>query len=166
MSLMPHFNQKVIAIFVATSLFVFFFTQYKSSAQTKPDSAQIKYFAEIKTFSDAFVNALRRNYVQTYSLRETDFIREIDSAHALLSVVLNKYSAGLKPDFVKEQHLQIDYYFDKLLADYPANYTSYTGKGLPDVALITARLRKHLPDLNDPALLNEVMFRNYVHAYF
>ena len=135
-------------------------------AQTKPDSAQIKYFAEIKTFSDPFVRSLRRNYVQMYSLPETDFIGKVDSAHAQLVNVLNKYSAALKPAFVREQRIQVNYYFDKLLADYPANFTGYTGKPLPDPATIAARLRKHLPDLNDPALLNEMMFRNYVHAYF
>ena len=166
MTQMPHFNQKFIYRFAAIIVFVFVFAPHKSSAQTKPDSAQIKYFAGIKKFSAPFVSNLRRNFVQTYSLPETDFIRRVDSAHALLTVVLNKYSAALKADFVKEQHIQIDYYFDKLLADYPANFTSYTAKPLPDAALIAARLRKHLADLNDPTLLNEVMFRNYVHAYF
>jgi len=139
---------------------------FKARAQTKPDSAQIKYFAEIKKFSEPFVGDLRRNFVKNYSLPETDFIRKIDSAHTLLTAVLNKYAALLKPDLVKEQHVQIDYYFDKLLADYPANFTSYTDKPLSDATLIATRLRKHLADLNDPSLLNEVMFRNYVHAYF
>jgi acetyl esterase/lipase len=163
---MQHFNQKFAPRFVSIGLLLFFLSPNKSSAQTKPDSAQIKYFAEIKKFSEPFVGNLRRNFVKSYSLPEADFIKKIDSAHVLLTLVLTKYSAALKPDFVKEQHIQVDYYFDKLLADYPANYTGYTGKPLPDAALIATRLRKHLPDLNDPTLLNEVMFRNYVHAYF
>jgi acetyl esterase/lipase len=137
-----------------------------SAFQNKADSAQIKYFAEIKTFSGPFVNALRRSYVQTYTLPEKGFLRKIDSARALLTAVLTKYSATLKPDFVKEQQIQIGYYFDKLLADYPANFSGYTGRAIADAALIARRLRKHLPDLNNPALLNEVMFRNFVHSFF
>ena len=66
---------------------------FSAQAQTKPDSAQIKYFAEIKKFSEPFVGDLRRNFVKTYSLPETDFIHKIDSAHTLLTAVLNKYAA-------------------------------------------------------------------------
>jgi len=139
---------------------------FAARAQTKPDSAQIKYFAEVKTVSEPFVRDLRRNFVKTYSLPEAAFMRKSDSAHAALTSVLNKYSATLKPGVVKEQRIQFDYYFDKLLADYPANFMDYTGKPLEDDDLIARRLRKHRPDLNDPALLNEVMFRNFVHAYF
>ncbi|HZY38855.1 MAG TPA: alpha/beta hydrolase [Mucilaginibacter sp.] len=164
---MPRSNTSFLIKFIAAALVILCFSNYSASAfQPKTDSTQTKYFSEIKKFSEPFVNDLRRRYVQTYSLPEADFIRKIDSAHSLLTAVLNKYSASLKAGFVKEQQLQVDYYFDKLLADYPSNYIGYTGKALPDAALITARLRRHLPDLNDPALLNEVMLRTYVHSFF
>jgi acetyl esterase/lipase len=173
---MPRFASSYFSTFIAIIAMTFIILatgHFIASAQTKPnttlpkpDSAQTKYYAEIKTFSDPFVHALQRNYVQTYSLPEKEFVRKTDSARALLLGVLNKYSPKLEPALIKEQQLQINYYIDKLLADYPANYAGYTGHAMAEITIIPARLQKHLTDLNDAALVNNVMFRSYVHAYF
>ena len=163
---MSYSSKNLLVKIAPVSFIILLFSNYKTySVQPKTDSTQTKYFAEIKTFSDPFVLTMRKSYMKMYSLSEKDFVSKTDSARSLLLNVLNKYTPALKPDFIKEQQIQIAYYFDKLLADYPANFAGYTGHTLPDASLIAARLQKHLPDLNNPALLNEVMFRNYVHSF-
>jgi acetyl esterase/lipase len=164
---MPYSSKNLLFKFAPFFFITLFFLNRRAYAfQPKTDSAQTNYYKEIKTFSEPFVMTMRRGYVKMYSLPEKDFIRKTDSAQAILLSVVKKYSALLKPDFIKEQLIQINYYFDKLLADYPANFEGYTSQALLDAPLIAARLQKHLPDLNDPTLLNEVMFRNYVHSFF
>ena len=155
------YSSKIIGvIFIITAV-----SRFTVSAQAKTDSAEIKYYTEVKTFTQPFVRTISKEYVQTYSLPERVFVHKIDSVRALLIGVLTKYALVLKSAFIKEQQIQINYYFDKLLADYPADHTGNTDRPLVP-SVIPARLQKHVADLNDPSLLNEVMFRNYVHAYF
>lgn len=140
-------------------------TFHVADAQTKSDSSQSLYFKEIKTYSEPFVRQMRRNEVAFFSLPEKVFVVKVDSVRDVLLGVLNKYTSRLTPAFVKEQQLEVDYYLDKLLMDYPINYENYTGKPLDDPQALIARAQHHAADLNDAALLNQVMFRNYVHAF-
>lgn len=153
-------------VFVKAACFVAVLVSgFTANAQNKPDSSESVYYKEVKTFSEPFVRTLNRNEAATFSLPEADFIKQVDSVRGLLLGVLGRRRASLKTPFVKEQLIQINYYFDKLLMDYPVNYENYTGQPVPDAQALIARAQAHAGDLNNPALLNELMFRNYVHAF-
>src|ERR1700744_6470610 len=137
-----------------------------SAIQPHTDTVQEKYYAEIKTAGEPLLDTLRKGYVRLYSLPEKVFLTKADSARSMFLKVLNSYSARLKPEFVHEQQVQINYYIDKLLMDYPVNYRTYTGQPFPYDSEIAHRLKIHLPDLNNPKMLNNVAFRNYAHSFF
>ena len=69
-------------------------------------------------------------------------------------------------DFAQEQVLEINYYFDKMLAEYPYNHEVFTGEVAPAKSKLTERLSKNLPDLNKPDYLQKSDFTDYARAYF
>lgn len=147
-------------------LMILVFARFDTMAQSKADTAQTRYLAEMKTTGNAFAAPFQKNFVQNYSLPQKAFLAKMDSARAGFLSVLEHYRAGLKPDFVKQQELVINYYIDKLLIDYPVNFNTSTRKPFPYESEITRKLKNHLADFNDPALINNPAFRDYAKAFF
>ena len=127
---------------------------------------QKKYLAELKVTGKAFSNQFYSNYASIYSLPEKAFISKIDSARKQFQSVLNTYSNQLDKGYVRGQEIEIKYYFDKLLIDHPVNHDNYVGSNTINRATIPQKLKNNLVDFNDPSLLANADFTNYVKAFF
>lgn len=130
-------------------------------AAAQADSSQQHYTAAQKSIGRSFSHSFYPNYATVYALPEKAFLARMDSARHVFLSLLDEYRPVLSPAFVTRQENEVNYYFDKLLIDYPDNYKLYTGKKFHSPALIR-RLDKNLPDLNKPALLQNEDFTNYV----
>jgi len=128
------------------------------------DSIKTAYFAELKIAGKAFSNYFYPNYNEIYALPEEQFIAKIDSARKNFFALLYKHQATLPAPFVEQQQIEIKYYFDKLLIDYPDNHAIYTGNTTSS-SNIPALLQSNIDDFNDPALLSNSDFTNYVRSY-
>ena len=130
--------------------------------------AKEKYLAEQKVIGNSFSTYFYPNYSKMYSLPETVFVSKIDSAKNTFDALLKKYNEQLDPEFVKAQQLEIKYFFDKLLLDFPNNHDTYlqTGKQTSLSARSSKRLQLNLKDFNKPVLLSNPDFKEYVKAYF
>jgi len=127
---------------------------------------QKQYLDELKTVGRTFSRPFRQYYTQNYALPEQAFIAKIDSGRTLLTDLLNRYRKGLDTAFVKQQEMEIKYYFDKLLIDYPDNNAIYNGAAFKEHPQITAQLKNNLSDFNRPGLLNSSDFTDYARAFF
>ncbi|MGC4231816.1 MAG: alpha/beta hydrolase [Niabella sp.] len=124
------------------------------------------YLEELKSIGNTFAGNFYPNYTKFYALPEKQFVVKIDSVRRKFNAVLNKFKPALTPDFVKEQGLEIKYYFDKLLIDYPLNHDIYAGKTSKKKSSIPEKLKGNLTDLNKPELLGNSDFVNYVKSFF
>jgi acetyl esterase/lipase len=134
--------------------------------QQEEDSIQQRYSAELRVTGKTFVAYFRPHYKQIYSLPERGFLSKIDSARDAFFRVLKGYMHRLDFDFAQEQNLEINYYFDKMLAEYPYNHEVFTGEVAPAKSKLTERLSKNLPDFNKPDYLQKSDFTDYARAYF
>ena len=147
----------------------FFLVPFTSDAKPDflpTDSTQTVYLAELKMVGKAFLGGFRPRYVTIYSQQEQAFLRIMDSSRHVFFEVLNKYRNKLDTGFIEEQTLEINYYFDKFIAEYPYNYEVYSGKALPGSSKIIKRLDKNLVDFNKPDYLQKSDFTDYARSFF
>jgi acetyl esterase/lipase len=147
----------------------FFLIPFTSDAKPDflpTDSTETAYLAELKIVGKAFLGEFRPRYITIYSEQEQAFLRLIDSSRYAFFEVLNKYRNKLETGFIKEQELEINYYFDKFIAEYPYNYEIYSGKALPGSSKIIKRLDKNLDDFNKPDYLQKSDFTDYARSFF
>ena len=130
------------------------------------DSIQARYSAELGVTGKTFVAYFRPHYMAIYTLPEKAFLTKIDSARDAFFHVLKSYMHRLNFDFAQEQVLEINYYFDKMLAEYPYTHEVFTGQVAPASSKLVDRLNKNLPDLNKPDYLEKSDFIDYARAYF
>src|ERR1700722_2954521 len=130
------------------------------------DSIQARYSAELGVTGKTFVAYFRPHYMAIYTLPEKAFLTKIDSARDAFFHVLKSYMHRLNFDFAQEQVLEINYYFDKMLAEYPYTHEVFTGQVAPASSKLVDRLNKNLPDLNKPDYLEKSDFIGYARAYF
>lgn len=132
------------------------------------DSARQGYLAEQKANGKSFSSYFYPNYAKFYSLDEKKFVSKIDSAKNVFDESLKRYDEQLDPTFANSQKLEIKYFFDKLLLDYPNNHDTYlqTGKKTNLSGKLSKRLESNLKDFNRPELLSNPDFKEYVRAYF
>jgi len=145
-----------------------FFIGLLTYGQTSNGSAKENYLAEQKNIANSFSSYFYPNYAKIYSLTENEFLSKIDSARNVFESAVNKYTDRLEPEYLKNQRLEIKYYFDRILIDYPNNRDTYvqTGKKATLSKELSKRLNENLKDFNKPELLSNPDFREYVKAYF
>lgn len=136
------------------------------AATVADTTAQREYLAELQNAGRTFSRPFRAGYVQINSQRDEAFLTKIDSGRALLTGVLSRYWGKLDAPFIREQELELNYYFDKLLIDYPDLNAVYTGSAFTPHAAVIARLKHDLPDFNKPELLKSTDFTDYARAFF
>ncbi|KQC01801.1 alpha/beta hydrolase [Pedobacter sp. Hv1] len=129
------------------------------------DSKQT-YLAELKLLGKSFSNEFYPQYDKIYALPSQQFRAKIEQARSKFDAVLLKYQKTLDKTYVEDQQLEIKYYFDKLLIDYPVNHDIYIGKTSKQLSGIPESLKKNLIGFNDPQLLTNGDFVNYVKAFF
>jgi len=136
--------------------------------QIKPDSTTLNYLAEQKTVGRAFSKYFYPNYSKLYSLPEKEFVSTIDSARNVFTALVDKYKDHLDSKFIDNQRLEVKYYFDKILLDYPDNHDTYqqTDNGTSFSTKLSKRIHSNLKDFNKPELLANSDFREYVKGYF
>lgn len=148
--------------------FVLLLFIYQLQAQ-EPDKAvnpsQQSYLAELKTLGKQFSDNFYPNYSRIYALPEKAFINKIDSARNDFNATLHKYQSKLDAQYVEGQRLEIKYYFDKLLIDYPQSNEVYGGKSKATASKIPECLKSNLTDFNKPELLSNSDFINYFKAF-
>jgi acetyl esterase/lipase len=137
-------------------------------AQTENDSTRQAYLAEQKTIGRAFSGYFYPNYSKLYSLTEREFVSKIDSARDVFNALTGKYKDHLDSKFVNNQNLEVKYYFDKILVDYPNNHDTYqqTGKETIFSGKLSKRIQSNLTDFNEPELLANPDFKEYAKSYF
>ncbi|QEC74634.1 alpha/beta hydrolase [Mucilaginibacter ginsenosidivorax] len=138
----------------------------KAAAFRRDTLAEKQYLAELQTTGRTFSRPFRAQYQQNYSLPEAAFAAKIDSARALLTGVLDRYRNRLDAPFLKQQELELNYYLDKFLIDYPDLNAVYTGSDFKICPLILQRLKHNLPDFNKPGLTASSDFTDYARAFF
>ncbi|HEY1056811.1 MAG TPA: alpha/beta hydrolase, partial [Emticicia sp.] len=77
----------------------------------------------------------------------------------------HKYQSKLAPDYVEGHRLEIKYYFDKILIDYPQTNEVFGKNSLAIASKIPERLKANLKDFNKPELLSNSDFVNYFKSF-
>jgi acetyl esterase/lipase len=151
-----------LAIVLLTLVFA---SQLNAQNNNPPDSNQQKYLAELKIAGKQFTQNFYPNYAAIHSLPEKPFVSKIDSVRDQFISILNKYKKNLSESYARNQATEIKYYFDKLLVDYLLNHDTYVGKTSSTPSGIPARLKTNLVDFNNPELLANSDFTDYVKAF-
>ncbi len=130
------------------------------------DSTRLIYLNELKRIGKEFAGDFYPNYSQFYLLPENNFITKIDSVRNIFNNLLASYKSKFDISYFLEQQAEIKYYFDKLLLDYPLNHDNYIGQTSASISTIPQKLTDNLPDFNEPGLLTNSDFTNYVKSFF
>lgn len=145
--------------------FIPYFNALAAQNLSRQDSIKQNYLSELKILGKTFTNEFRSNYVNIHLLPEKLFIAKIDSVRKNFNALLNKYSTQLDTVYAMEQRIEIRYYFDRLLIEYPDEHDIDAGKTSKTVSAIPAMLKHNLADFNKPELLANDDFKNYVKAF-
>lgn len=144
--------------------FVLFFFVIQLHAQSD-SSEKEAYLSELKVLGRKFTSNFYPNYAEIYRLPEKDFVARIDSARMGFDAALDKYTTKLEPEYVTEQRIEIKYYFDKILIDYPLTHEIYKNNYPPTLSNIPERLKSNLADFNKPEMLSNTDFTAYFKAF-
>ena len=132
------------------------------------DSAQKLYYSRLKVLSDEFSSYYYPNRPKIYSLSEKNFLKIIDSLKSLFHGEVIKYKISSQtPDakFIADESRDIEYFFDRMIQDYPYFHENHTGKKVTLSRTVQKKLDKHLADFNNPALLTSRDFKGYVESF-
>lgn len=146
--------------------FLFFFYQVEAQ-QPNPeqDSYKQNYLAEGRIIGKKFTDDFYPNYDKIHALPEKSFVAKIDSVRQKYLFVLNKFKGKLDTNYYNQQQIEIKYYFDKLLIEYPVNHEIYTGTPSFASSIIPNKLKRNLVDFNKPELLSNSDFTDYAKAF-
>ena len=145
-------------------IFILFLFHAQANCQSNSiDSIKQEYQTALKLTGKKFSADFYPNYARMYSLPEKLFIKKIDSARLRFNTILDHYKKHLDKNYRQRQQLEIEYYFDRLLVDYPTNHEIYTGASR-DKYKIPKRLISNLKDFNKPELLDNSDFTDYVRS--
>ena len=149
--------------FLSFSLFICFGQDKQYS-----DSLHNAYNSEMKIISKAFAETYYPNRPAIYSLHENQFINKIDSLKQPFLSVSNKYSKAFQKidkNFIPNEQRDIEYFFDRMIVDYPYFHENYTGTKIQLSKPVQKKLDQHLKDFNNPAILVSKDFQGYVEAF-
>ena len=139
-----------------------------AQSQTNPNTLHQTYWEALKSISRDFEEKFYPHRAQIYSLPEKPFIIKIDSLKKPFQEALDKHQTKLgkaESAFIASEQRDIDYFFDKIILDYPYFHENHTGNRVKLSKKIQQRLAQHLIDFNKPDLLQSRDFRNYVEAF-
>jgi acetyl esterase/lipase len=151
-----------------TTLLSFFMLACLGQDKKSVDSLRSAYNADMKIISDAFSKAYYPNISAIYSLNENQFLKKVDSLKQPFLIVSKKYKKPFQKtdnNFIPNELRDIEYFFDRMIADYPYFHTNYTGKKTQLSAPIQKKLDQHLKDFNNPGILSSRDFQGYVEAF-
>jgi acetyl esterase/lipase len=139
-------------------------------AQPQPavDSLRNNYYSIQKTISNKFSGYYYPNRARIYSLAEKEFLFKVDSLRSLFEDNLMKYkekSSRADVKFILEEQRDIDFFFDRMVLDFPYFHETHTGIKVVLSDATQKRLDKHLIDFNNPALLRSSDVKGYIEAF-
>lgn len=140
------------------------FGQEKGNA----DSLLSAYYADMKIISNSFEKYYYPNRPEIYSLNEPLFLNKIDSLKQPFIKVAIKYAANFNKsdkNFIPKELRDVDYFFDRIIQDYPYFHENYTGNKVYLSISVQKKLDKHLPDFNNPSLLSVRDFKGYIEGF-
>ncbi len=132
------------------------------------DSLHSAYNAEMKIVSNAFSQTYYPNLPGIYSLDENQFLNKVDSLKQPFSGVANKFNKAFQKvdkNFIPNEQRDIEYFFDRMIVDYPYFHENYTGRKIQLSTSIQKKLDQHLKDFNNPVILSSRDFQGYVEAF-
>lgn len=154
-------------IIFTTFFFISFFASFCQSSQNA-DTMHKSYKAEMIIVSNSFSTAYYPNRPAIYSLKETAFLKKIDSLKLPFLNAANKYANAFQTvdkNFIPNERRDIAYFFDRMILDYPYFHENHTGKKVKLSASTQTKLNRHLKDFNDPSILSSKDFQGYVQGF-
>jgi len=155
-------KQFLIVILLFQSLYV------SSQQMSDQDSLRKVYFSKLKVLSNQFSNAYYPNRPQIYSLDEKAFLNKVQSLKAPIESEANAYKnqySNIDAKFITDELRDIEYFFDRIIQDYPYFHENHTGKKVKLSKSVQLKLNKHLYDFNNPALLSSTDFKSYIEGF-
>jgi acetyl esterase/lipase len=126
------------------------------------------YFSRLGIISNEFSAYYYLNRPKIYSLSERHFLRIIDSLKSPFEGELTKYKVLYQTTdakFITDEGRDIEYFFDRIILDYPYFHDNYTGKKVTLSTAVQKKLDRHLGDFNNPALLASRDVRGYIEGF-
>jgi len=146
------------------ALLTLFLIHQFSFAQTSAESIKDQYFAEQQVFARQIIKDIYSDFTSFNAVDPIRFCATIDSLEGIFYAHLNKYSNQLDAAVIRDENVGIQYFFDKFLLEYPYHHQDYTGELVSLPAEKQSRITGHAADLNNPDLLSNRDFREYVQA--
>ena len=153
----------LLIVFLSFSLFTCL-----GQSKQYADSLRNAYNSEMRIVSNRFSVAYYPNRSAIYSLNENQFLSKIDSLKRPFLSVSNKYNKSFQKtdkNFIPNEERDIEYFFDRMIIDYPYFHENYTGRKLQLSKSTQKKLDKHLKDFNNPGILKSQDFQGYVGAF-
>lgn len=154
-------------LLLITFLTVSIFVCYGQDKRYK-DSLQHGYNAEMKVLGRSFSEIYYPNRQVIYSLNERQFLKKIESLRQPFIDVVNKYNSAIRhfnKQFSANEQRDINYFFERLVIDYPYFHENYTGEKVQLSGVTQNKLDRHLNDFNNPEILVSRDFKSYVEAF-
>ena len=132
------------------------------------DSVRKVYLSRLQVLSNEFSNYYYPNRPKIYSLSEKHFLKIIDSLKAPFDKELTKYKAlyqNADAKFITDESRDIEYFFDRIILDYPYFHENHTGKKVILSETAQKKLDTHLADFNNPSLLTSRDVNGYIEAF-
>jgi acetyl esterase/lipase len=155
-----------------THIFLFLvinsFAQNKQGDKQNTDSLRKAYNADMEILSGAFSKAYYPNRPEIYSLNEALFLKKVDSLQQPFMKMANKYAVHfqkLDKSFIPNERREIEYFFDRIIQDYPYFHENHTGNKVRLSNSVQKKLDKHLSDFNNPTLLSIRDVKGYIEGF-
>lgn len=147
-------------------LFFFFNQTQAQQFNFEQDSSKKNYLAEGKIIGKKFTDNFYPNYDKIHALPEKLFVAKIDSVRQQYLFILNKFKPKLDTNYYNQQQIEIKYYFDKLLIEYPVIHDIYVDKPSSSFSsIIVNKLKSNLTNFNKPELLTNSDITDYLKAF-
>lgn len=132
------------------------------------DSLHKAYSSEMRAVSDSFSKIYYPNRPSLYSLTESKFLKKIESLKQPFLFIAKKYKPAFEINenkFIPNEERDIEYFFDRMLLDYPYFHENHTGIKVQLSKATYKKLNRHLKDFNSPGILTSKDFQGYVEAF-
>lgn len=132
------------------------------------DSLRKVYFSTQKIVSNQFARDYYPNRSQIYSLDENKFLSKVQSLKAPFELEAGKYRKlyqSIDGEFIANELRDIEYFFDRIIQDYPYFHENHTGKKVTLSNATQKRLDKHQQDFNNAALLSSSDVKSYIEGF-
>ncbi len=139
-----------------------------SQSTVQLDSLRKEYYASRKNIGNQFAIDYYPNSPQLYSLDEKRFLRKVDSLKTPFLKGLNNYKKLYQKSdakFIAAERRDIEYFFDKMIIDYPYFHENYTGNKIRLSKSVQNKLDIHSKDFNTTSLLSSKDFKDYLEAF-